>query len=109
MVREKLVIDDKDREADYVYDLYYIEEGQLDLSGELSGGSPEQELLLEHFVSQEEEEDETYEDDSDSNDEANWRNDYPEDEPDKSEPRKTYLDSRFVVKPWAIELTARQR
>ncbi|XP_038067975.1 probable RNA polymerase II nuclear localization protein SLC7A6OS [Patiria miniata] len=86
MVREKLVIDDKTKETDYVYDLYYIEEGPVDLNGALSMGEAEQELIMEYFVSQEEELEETYEDDSDSNDEGNWRNDYPEDEPDKRHP-----------------------
>ncbi len=86
MVREKLVIDDKSPETDYVYDLYYIEEGPVDLNAATIGmhNGPDQELIYEHFVEQEQYE--TYEDDSDSNDEGNWRNDYPEDEPDKRHP-----------------------
>ncbi|XP_022084137.1 probable RNA polymerase II nuclear localization protein SLC7A6OS isoform X2 [Acanthaster planci] len=84
MVREKLVLDDQAKESDYVYDLYYIEDGQLDMNGALAMGGADQELFLEYLVSQEEEEfEETYDDDSDSNDENNWRNEYPEDEPDK--------------------------
>ena len=84
MIREKLVIDDKSPETDYVYDLYYIEEGPVDLNAATIGmhTGPDQELIYEHFVEQEQFE--MYEDDSDSNEEGNWRNDYPEDEPDKS-------------------------
>lgn len=84
MVREKLVIDDKSPETDYVYDLYYIEEGPVDLNAATIGMhiGPDQELIYEHLVEQDQYE--MYEDDSDSNDEGNWRNDYPEDEPDKS-------------------------
>ncbi|XP_033626069.1 probable RNA polymerase II nuclear localization protein SLC7A6OS [Asterias rubens] len=86
MIREKLVIDDKSPETDYVYDLYYIEEGPVDLNAATIGmhTGPDQELIYEHFVEQEQFE--MYEDDSDSNEEGNWRNDYPEDEPDKRHP-----------------------
>ena len=49
MIREKLVIDEKGSDSDYVYDLYYIEEGQVDLNAASVGMH--------------------------SNDENNWRND----------------------------------
>ena len=88
MIREKLVLDDNTiPDSEYVYDLYYIDEDQeIDMNeGSTVGmhhGQGDGELVYEFYPS-----DQTMcdaEEDEDSNDEDNWRNDYPDEDPDKS-------------------------
>ncbi len=90
MIREKLVLDDNTiPESEYVYDLYYIDDEQVDF--EMSEGATigmhhadgDNELVYDFFPA------DTSatmfaEEDDDSNDEGNWRNDYPDEDPDKS-------------------------
>lgn len=66
----------------YVYDLYYINGGQYDfraLENILSIQALHDELVLQGDRDQDCEE--VYEDEDDSNDEDNWRNDYPNEDP----------------------------
>lgn len=74
----------KDDDAKYVYDLYFSEHC-IDLK--------DSDFLSNYYVreiddewwSEENEEEEVAEDDDDSNDENNWRNDYPDEESDDSD------------------------
>lgn len=75
-------------ESNYVYDLYYINSnGQQydfrDLENILSIEALHDELVYEN--DRQEECNDVYDDDDDSNDEDNWRNDYPDEDPDKSD------------------------
>jgi len=67
-------------ESEYVYDLYYThtDVNDIDLQAVLTVKS-----LCEEFVNEEEMADRDYicEDEDDSNDEGNWRNDYPDEDP----------------------------
>ncbi|XP_072169743.1 probable RNA polymerase II nuclear localization protein SLC7A6OS [Diadema setosum] len=81
MIREKLVIDDS-ADNEYVYDLYYADDNQLDFGQTVvTGMQLEDEELVHDFF--EEDSHEVYDDEDDSNDENNWRNDYPDEDPDK--------------------------
>nr|XP_054770919.1 probable RNA polymerase II nuclear localization protein SLC7A6OS [Lytechinus pictus] len=81
MIREKLVIDDGPA-SEYVYDLYYTDDNQLDFGQTVvTGVQLEDEELVHDFF--DEGSHETYDDEDDSNDENNWRNDYPDEDPDK--------------------------
>ena len=91
MIREKLVLDDnKPIDSEYVYDLYYIDDEQVDFEmgegatiGMNYGGDGDKELMYEFYPSDKSATMYAEEDD-DSNDENNWRNDYPDEDPDKS-------------------------
>eukprot|EP00057_Strongylocentrotus_purpuratus_P001119 XP_001193916.2 PREDICTED: probable RNA polymerase II nuclear localization protein SLC7A6OS [Strongylocentrotus purpuratus] len=81
MIREKLVIDDGP-DSEYVYDLYYTDDNQLDFGQTVvTGVQLEDEELVHDFF--DEGSHEKYDDEDDSNDENNCRNDYPDEDPDK--------------------------
>lgn len=105
MIREKLTVTDdllKERaeqnkpEADgYVYDFYYANDhlGQL---GDIIEVLPFDSDLVHESL--DEEFGEIYDDEDDSNDEGNWRNDYPDEDEqwsDSSQDRKYYEDYGF--------------
>lgn len=79
MVHERVQADE---EEDYVYDLYYTNSRDFNLQLLESSLSihPSSEHLLE-YANNEEEEYEVYEDEDDENEECNWRNDYPDEDP----------------------------
>ena len=79
---EKEVISERDSDESYVYDLYYTNSRDFDFR------LLENDLTVEAFGQdyRTAEEDELGvggggEEDEDSNDEGNWRNDYPDDDP----------------------------
>ena len=79
---EKEVISERDSDESYVYDLYYTNSRDFDFR------LLENDLTVEAFGQdyRTTEEDELGvggggEEDEDSNDEGNWRNDYPDDDP----------------------------
>ncbi|XP_012690157.1 probable RNA polymerase II nuclear localization protein SLC7A6OS [Clupea harengus] len=84
MVREKLSVsgdgvgtEHREKEEDYVYDLYYQETVAAGWIQDILSVRPyeaEDELVPEVVVWEEE----VYEDDDDENEEGNWRNEYPE-------------------------------
>ncbi|XP_067652328.1 probable RNA polymerase II nuclear localization protein SLC7A6OS [Haliotis asinina] len=81
MVREAV---SRPRESEYVYDLYYTNSQQLDfrqLQDFLTIQAFGDELVFADNRADEEEFVEVYDDEDDSNDEGNWRNDYPEEDP----------------------------
>eukprot|EP00112_Aurelia_sp_Birch-Aquarium-sp1_P015529 Seg3449.4 transcript_id=Seg3449.4/GoldUCD/mRNA.D3Y31 product="putative RNA polymerase II nuclear localization protein SLC7A6OS" protein_id=Seg3449.4/GoldUCD/D3Y31 len=84
MMREKLTIseDSEIQDADYVYDLYYASKGQLDSNHELYYiQSLDPDILLSSEIDGPFDQNEIYDDDEDdSNDEDNWRNDYPDED-----------------------------
>ena len=69
-------------DSEYVYDLYYMNNYQFDfrmLENVLAIEAQHSEDL--YFDYRDDAVCEVYDDDSDSNDEDNWRNDYPEEDP----------------------------
>ncbi|XP_018613510.2 putative RNA polymerase II nuclear localization protein SLC7A6OS [Scleropages formosus] len=111
MIREKLTVsgdgvgaDHREKDDDYVYDLYYQEMAspgwiQDILSVKLY--QQEGELVPEENP----EEEEIYEDEDDENEEGNWRNDYPdeEDSEDYSDTEERYIgfeDQSFGQRSW---------
>ncbi|XP_035592376.1 probable RNA polymerase II nuclear localization protein SLC7A6OS [Oncorhynchus keta] len=86
MIREKLSVsgegvgvEHREREDDYVYDLYYQETvtaGWIQDILSVRPYSDEGELVPDLVVNEEE----VYEDEDDENEEGNWRNDYPEED-----------------------------
>ncbi|XP_028811791.1 putative RNA polymerase II nuclear localization protein SLC7A6OS [Denticeps clupeoides] len=86
MIREKLAVSDdgqgmehREKEDDYVYDLYYQETAAPGCILDILYVRPYQDEgeLVPEVVAWEEE---VYEDDDDENEEGNWRNDYPDEE-----------------------------
>eukprot|EP01137_Pigoraptor_chileana_P035206 Opistho-2@28904 len=78
MVRESLSV--RDRQQDFVYDVYYLEEraDAIDTYESIPVVAFDEDLVLEHEY---DDEDDVYgDDDDDSNDENNWRNDYPDED-----------------------------
>jgi hypothetical protein len=80
MVHEQVPVED--REEDYVYDLYYTNSRDFNLQ------LLESSLMINsidtdsHVYGHRREEDhEVYEDEDDENEEDNWRNDYPDEDP----------------------------
>eukprot|EP00794_Sanderia_malayensis_P017366 gene17366-19104_t len=84
MIREKLKISDDSEieDADYVYDLYYANERKLESHEDvLYIQTLDQDLLFDFEINGRfEDEDHIYGDDDDSNEESNWRNDYPDED-----------------------------
>ncbi|RVE74878.1 hypothetical protein OJAV_G00026600 [Oryzias javanicus] len=83
MLRERLSISGERREHDddYVYDLYYQETstpGWIQDILSVRAYADEGELVPDLVVHEEE----VYEDEDDENEEANWRNDYPDEDSD---------------------------
>ncbi|XP_076880063.1 putative RNA polymerase II nuclear localization protein SLC7A6OS [Brachyhypopomus gauderio] len=86
MIREKLTVsvggvgaEHREKEDDYVYDLYYQETvtpGWIQDILSIRPYTEEGELVPEEVAWEEE----VYEDDDDENEEGNWRNDYPDEE-----------------------------
>ncbi|XP_046713771.1 probable RNA polymerase II nuclear localization protein SLC7A6OS [Silurus meridionalis] len=86
MIREKLSVsahgpgtEHREKEDDYVYDLYYQETATPGWIKDILSVRPysEEGELVPDEVAREEE---VYEDEDDENDESNWRNDYPDEE-----------------------------
>nr|XP_034337562.1 probable RNA polymerase II nuclear localization protein SLC7A6OS isoform X1 [Crassostrea gigas] len=71
-----------DRQEDYVYDLYYTNSRDFNLQI-LESSLSIHSLSADNFeyANNEEEDDEVYEDEDDENEEGNWRNDYPDEDP----------------------------
>ncbi|XP_070574961.1 probable RNA polymerase II nuclear localization protein SLC7A6OS [Ptychodera flava] len=88
MIREKLTIEDETKpqviEPEYVYDLYYADPATVDLPA-LKDIVSIMGYNQDEFVYDGNGEDREYvyggDDDDDSNDEDNWRNDYPDEDP----------------------------
>ncbi|XP_066503463.1 probable RNA polymerase II nuclear localization protein SLC7A6OS [Hoplias malabaricus] len=86
MIREKLTVSTdglgsghREKEDDYVYDLYYQESATPGWIQDILSVRPyteEGELVPEEVAWEEE----VYDDEDDENEERNWRNDYPEEE-----------------------------
>ena len=69
-------------EDQYVYDLYYMNKRDVDLrlmENLLAIEAYQDEVHFDRFRNPEEQE--VYDDEDDSNDESNWRNDYPDEDP----------------------------
>lgn len=86
MIREKLSVsgdrlgtEHREKEDDYVYDLYYQETVAPGWIQDILSVRPyqEEDELVPEVVAWEEE---VYEDEDDENEEANWRNEYPDEE-----------------------------
>lgn len=80
---EKEIVTERTNDDDYVYDIYYTNSQQFDfrlferdLTFQAFGGD----LMFDRGTDDVEEEF-VYGDDDDENDESNWRNDYPEEDP----------------------------
>ncbi|XP_017551986.1 probable RNA polymerase II nuclear localization protein SLC7A6OS [Pygocentrus nattereri] len=98
MIREKLTVstdglgtEHREKEDDYVYDLYYQETATPGWIQDILSVRPyteEGELVPEDVAWEEE----VYEDEDDENEERNWRNDYPdeEDSEDDSDAEERY-------------------
>ena len=76
MIRERV----KSAMSEYVYDLYYMNSPDFDYR------ALENMLAIEgrddvEYVSGVQDYNEVYDDEDDSNDEDNWRNDYPDEDP----------------------------
>lgn len=71
-----------DRQEDYVYDLYYTNSRDFNLQI-LESSLSIHSLSADNFeyANNEEEDDEVYEDEDDENEEGNWRNEYPDEDP----------------------------
>ena len=79
LIREEV---DNPVEQDYVYDLYYTNRHDFDfrmLDNILSIEAYNEEYVYDDYRSKVD--DEAYDDEDDSNDEGNWRNDYPDEDP----------------------------
>ena len=78
---EKEVVSERDSDDSYVYDLYYTNSHNFDFR--LLENVLTVEAIRQDYRTAEEEADgeEGGYEDEDSNDEGNWRNDYPEDDP----------------------------
>lgn len=100
MIREAVT---RPIESEYVYDLYYTNSQQLDfrqLQDFLTIQAFGDELVFADNRADEEEFVEVYDDEDDSNDEGNWRNDYPEEDPhfiENHEQEYSYGDGRNLV------------
>ncbi|XP_076591869.1 putative RNA polymerase II nuclear localization protein SLC7A6OS [Chaetodon auriga] len=84
---ERLGEEHREQDADYVYDLYYQETvtpGWIQDILSVRAYADEGELVPDLVVHEEE----VYEDEDDENDEANWRNDYPDEESDGDSDRE---------------------
>ncbi|XP_068167801.1 probable RNA polymerase II nuclear localization protein SLC7A6OS [Antennarius striatus] len=94
MLRERLNISgggpDEEQDADYVYDLYCQEtaaQGWIQDILSVSAYADDGQLVPDLVVQEEE----VYDDEDDENDEANWRNDYPDEEGSESEAEQRYV------------------
>uniref|UniRef100_H2YVS2 Probable RNA polymerase II nuclear localization protein SLC7A6OS n=1 Tax=Ciona savignyi TaxID=51511 RepID=H2YVS2_CIOSA len=92
MLKEKLTIDaEKQAEEDYVYDLYYCQSTSADWKvKDILYVQPCRDLFL-HIDPSWKTQHKLYDDEDDSNDENNWRNDYPEEEDSMDEDEKRLL------------------
>ncbi|KAM3624720.1 uncharacterized protein V6R79_000654 [Siganus canaliculatus] len=84
---ERLGEEHREQDADYVYDLYYQETvtpGWIQDILSVRAYADEGELVPDLVVHEEE----VYEDEDDENEEANWRNDYPDEESDNDSDRE---------------------
>ncbi|XP_077982715.1 putative RNA polymerase II nuclear localization protein SLC7A6OS [Glandiceps talaboti] len=89
MIREKLTIEDetkpKPKETEYVYDLYYADPATLDIKALESitaiMGYSNEDFLFANNDDDDVRGNEYDDEDDDSNDESNWRNDYPDEDP----------------------------
>lgn len=94
MIRERLSVsgeclgaEHREREEDYVYDLYYQETavpGWIQDILSVRAYTDEGELVPDLVVHEEE----VYEDEDDENEEGNWRNDYPDEDSGDDEDRE---------------------
>ncbi len=69
-------------DSDFVYDLYYMNNRDFDfraLENVLAISAFQEDLQFEDY--RDADDLEIYDDDDDSNDEGNWRNDYPDEDP----------------------------
>ncbi|XP_011406496.1 PREDICTED: probable RNA polymerase II nuclear localization protein SLC7A6OS isoform X2 [Amphimedon queenslandica] len=85
LTREKITTDDNDDDGDYVYDVYMSRHCNMEAVSSfdwstLSVYSHSSILIHDIFES----DDDKFEDEDDSNDESNWRNDYPDEEDSES-------------------------
>ena len=102
LVREKVSTDSKEDEENYVYDIYYVNSGRFDFR-ELENDLTVEALFQDQMVYDEyraSECTEVYDDDDDSNDEDNWRNDYPDEDPrffENEGIEYQYGDGEFIV------------
>lgn len=102
LVREKVSTDSKEDEENYVYDIYYVNSGRFDFR-ELENDLTVEALFQDQMVYDEyraSECTEVYDDDDDSNDEDNWRNDYPDEDPrffENEGIEYQYGDGKFIV------------
>ncbi|XP_062611189.1 probable RNA polymerase II nuclear localization protein SLC7A6OS [Saccostrea cucullata] len=71
----------EEKEEDYVYDLYYTNSRDFNLQIFESSLSIHSLHTVEYDYMNGEEDHEIYEDEDDENEESNWRNDYPEEDP----------------------------
>ncbi|XP_031550122.1 probable RNA polymerase II nuclear localization protein SLC7A6OS [Actinia tenebrosa] len=103
MIREKLAVSEGSRpvniaEKGYVYDFYYAPSSQNDLGDILEITGVNNDLFLETI---DREFEEMFDDEDDSNDENNWRNDYPDeglwssDDEDSKTKTRQCLDEDF--------------
>lgn len=84
MKREKITPDDDD--SDYVYDVYMSRHCNMETVSSFDWSTLSvysQSSLLIHDIF-ESDDDDKFEDEDDSNDESNWRNDYPDEDEDES-------------------------
>ncbi|XP_071957806.1 probable RNA polymerase II nuclear localization protein SLC7A6OS [Antedon mediterranea] len=101
MLREKLTISDGDthqnKPIEYVYDLYYAESSDFDFNTEhiVLGLDP---LSGQVLMNEQDDEDVGYgnDEDEDSNDENNWKNDYPDEDPDYFNQRHTDMFDEYL-------------
>ena len=102
LVREKVSTDSKEDEENYVYDIYYVNSGRFDFR-ELENDLTVEALFQDQMVYDEyraSECTEVYDDDDDSNDEDNWRNDYPDEDPrffENEDIEYQYGDGEFIA------------
>ncbi|XP_006010763.1 probable RNA polymerase II nuclear localization protein SLC7A6OS [Latimeria chalumnae] len=90
MIREKLSVSDsgrgaahREKEDDYVYDIYYMETGMSGWIQDILSVVPYREET--ELVDEDPNPAEVYDDEDDENEENNWRNEYPEEEDSEEE------------------------
>ena len=83
---------------DYVYDIYYIQNAApLAIGEQIVDVEAFYEELNYDYGLMNDGEEEVYEDEDDSNDENNWRNDYPDEDAWKSEDEYCHEDAAGTV------------
>jgi hypothetical protein len=97
MIRKKVSVPNvssaSSQQQDYVYDIYYIpDSAPLAMGEQIVDVEAFYEELTYDYRLMNDGEEEAYDDEDDSNDEGNWRNDYPDEDAWKSDDENCHED-----------------